>query len=198
MKDKRMNDTKEKIIEIVVEEIKENGYLTISMRKIAKKYNITGTALYRHFHNKDELLQHALVQVSQDIYLKYQVEIEELSEEKPTVKQKLTRLGEVLLNQSVKDTNLMDFLFFSDYARSSYKEQHNTPFVFLEEYKNLIHQAKEEFNPHIDEGTLFIELWAFIQGYTLLVLNGVAIYDYKLLEQALNKFIKTDKEEIDI
>lgn len=47
---------KEKILNTAVLIIKESGIAALSMRNIAKELNISATALYRHFKNKEAIL----------------------------------------------------------------------------------------------------------------------------------------------
>ncbi len=47
--------TKERIIEVAREEFINNGYDKASLRTIAKKCDITATALYRHFKDKEDI-----------------------------------------------------------------------------------------------------------------------------------------------
>lgn len=50
-------NTKEMIIKVAREEFILNGYQKASLRNIASKCNITATALYRHFKDKEDIFQ---------------------------------------------------------------------------------------------------------------------------------------------
>ena len=47
---------KQKLIDEAYKAIKKNGVDTISLRKLAKKANVSQTAPYRHFQSKDHLI----------------------------------------------------------------------------------------------------------------------------------------------
>lgn len=54
---------REEILDVSKELLLKHGFSKISMRKIAKKANVTATSIYLHFKNKDDLLL-ALVEES--------------------------------------------------------------------------------------------------------------------------------------
>ena len=46
------------IIAVTLAMARKNGFAQVSMRRIAAELHVTATALYYHFHNKNELLDH--------------------------------------------------------------------------------------------------------------------------------------------
>jgi len=50
-------NTKEKIIKCAIEIFLEDGYKNLSMRKIADCSGLSATAIYRHYKDKNELIQ---------------------------------------------------------------------------------------------------------------------------------------------
>lgn len=53
---KSTNDTKQKLIDVTRQMIDSGGINSVSMREIGKKVQLSRSATYRHFKNKDELL----------------------------------------------------------------------------------------------------------------------------------------------
>lgn len=53
---KNNNDTKQKLIQVTREIIDQQGIDAINMRDLGQKINLSRSALYRHFKNKDDLL----------------------------------------------------------------------------------------------------------------------------------------------
>lgn len=49
--------TKEMIVEVAKKEFIAHGYADTTLRKVASKCNITATAVYRHFEDKEEIFQ---------------------------------------------------------------------------------------------------------------------------------------------
>lgn len=190
MTDKRKTDTRERTIHFVIDEISKIGYANISLRNIAKKQDISAAALYRHFQGKDDLLNTVLVEVSHIVYELYQKEIGKIGNSTNS-KHNLILFGKTILQMLEEKPLLMDFLFFSPYALSAYQdiENLNTPFLLLKEYNRLVEQLVIEYNPTVEAKTLFIKLWSFIQGYSLLVTNKIVDYDEILLESTLKDML---------
>lgn len=65
-----MSNTKDIILECARDQYLTDGYKGLSMRKIASKANISATAIYRHFSNKEELF-HRLVKKGFATYTRY-------------------------------------------------------------------------------------------------------------------------------
>lgn len=53
---KNNNDTKQKLLQVTREIIDQQGIDAINMRDLGQKINLSRSALYRHFKNKDDLL----------------------------------------------------------------------------------------------------------------------------------------------
>jgi len=56
----RRSNTKEKLFHAAVRLFSENGYHSVSMREIAAAVGITEAAIYRHFENKEAILNEIL------------------------------------------------------------------------------------------------------------------------------------------
>lgn len=59
---KQGNDTKQKLLHITRRMIDENGIDSVSMRDLGKKMNLSRSAIYRHFKNKEDLLAALMVE----------------------------------------------------------------------------------------------------------------------------------------
>jgi AcrR family transcriptional regulator len=64
------NTTKAKILEIAIELFSKNGYSGSSIRDITKEVGIKESSLYKHFKNKDEILE--------TIFVNFQIETDKL------------------------------------------------------------------------------------------------------------------------
>lgn len=194
MIDNRKTDTKERTINFVIDEISERGYANISLREIAKKQGISAAALYKHFQGKDDLLNTVLIRISYIVYEFYQTERDKMGN-CINAKQNLFLFGKTILQMFESKPLLMDFLFFSPYALKAYQDltDVDTPYSFLKEYKELISRFVHENRVKVDTETLGIKLWAFIQGYSMLVTNKIVVYDDSLLESTLDDI--TPKQE---
>jgi len=187
MIDNRKTDTKERTINFVIDEISEKGYANISLREIAKKQSISAAALYKHFQGKDDLFNTVLIRVSHIVYEFYQTEKDKMGN-CINSKHNLFLFGKTILQMFESKPLLMDFLFFSPYGIKAYQDltDVDTPYSFLKEYKELISRFVHENRVKVDTETLSIKLWAFIQGYSMLVTNKIVVYDDSLLESTLD------------
>lgn len=175
-----MNDQiEEKIINATVDYIREHGYQTISLRKISQAAGVTTGAFYNHFKNKETLLYQTAVILSTQL-------IAEISgsQEKPAFDQ-LLHIAQRFCQEFQRQPQVMDFLFFNPTVIKVYQGP-NDDFPFLRTVQHLAHQV----NPGLlSDQRFFAQLWAFIQGYSLLIKNRVTDYDPQLVKTTLNQFV---------
>jgi AcrR family transcriptional regulator len=69
--------TKEMIVEVAKKEFITKGYTNTTLRKVASKCNITATAIYRHFQDKEQIFQ-TIIQPFIDKLNKVSKEIEQV------------------------------------------------------------------------------------------------------------------------
>ena len=189
--DKRRTDTKKIILKMTEEALTKTDYASLSLRDLAKKCGLSATTMYKHFSSKDDLFQHVhsrLANRKLEKFLKGQP-----SPPSPDSKEKILSLGIYILQEFERDPKTMSFLFFSSYAETSFlKEQtankHNQS--LLEEYAIYISELKIQYHLQESEESLFIRFWSFLQGYSLLVSNGITGFDEAVLKQTINDFIK--------
>ena len=180
-----MKSKDQEIIEITIKWIKEDGYETVSLRKLAQELNITAPAIYKHFRNKDELLAAATRQLSTRFISNLHLD------SKLSAEEKLLVIAQLFCRKFEEETNLMDFLFFNSHALSVLQPQSENKYPFLKEVKKLVHEANMSNTP---DAELFIKLWSFIQGYALLIKNHVVKYQSDLVESSLKQLLG-EKEE---
>lgn len=193
MNDLRHNNTKILLIDTMIEEIKKKGYQEVSIREVTKKNHLTATTLYKHFKNKEELLEETLKKVSQGFEEYIADCLEKRSPENSY--QALITLGEANIMWSEEEPFLTDFLFFSPTALKGFHQYlslNNSPFLGLNKSYEMLLRFIEEYQLSMDPENLFIQLWSFIQGYTTLIRNGLCSYDRNLLGDTL-KLLMHDK-----
>ncbi len=62
----------------------------------------------------------------------------------------------------------------------------NDDFNFLKEVKHLAQQVNPEI---LNDQQFFEQLWSFIQGYSLLIKNGVITYDPQVVKVTLSQIV---------
>lgn len=169
------NSTEQKIIDNTIKLIGQEGYQKISLRKLTKQSNVTTGAFYKHFKDKNELFYRVSLILSQKIVDYLQVE----SKENPL--KQLLKIAQGFCKLFKTNPQQMDFLFFNPTVIKVY-QQDSHDFSFLTLVRNLAVQV----NPgQLTDEDFFNQIWAFIQGYALLIKKRVTDYDPKLVETTL-------------
>lgn len=100
----------------------------------------------------------------------------------------LLSLAAFLLAQFSEQPHLMNFLFFNPVAQSVLSNS-NQNFSFFNTTMQLVHEIAQQ-HPNLSEENFFVQIWAFIQGYGLLIKNHVINYDPELIRDLLNHLLK--------
>jgi TetR/AcrR family transcriptional regulator len=130
-----METTKEKILKEASKLFSEFGFSGVSMENIAKKLNITKTALYFHFKSKKEIY----LKVLERAYQKLMVEIEREISKAKSFKDSVFGLISSYLKFGLKEKNLIKAIFLKIPKRD--KEIEN----FVAEKRKEIERNFEKF-----------------------------------------------------
>lgn len=174
-----MNETQAKIIQATIAWIKTGDYQALSMRKLAAKIGMTTGAIYKAFPNKEALLHQVLMQLSQ------QLATQLLASTTGTARERLLGLARRLCQLSQEETKLVNFLFFNPSLQSFYQDP-NQDFAFYNRVLDLAHQVNQG---GLTDQQFFTQIWAFIQGYALLIVKGATKYDESLVTRTLDALI---------
>jgi len=175
-----MNDKiEEKIIKATINFIRTNGYQTVSLRKISQAARVTTGAFYKRFRNKDVLFYRTAMILSQQFVTKFAIN-NELS-----AFNQILQIAQQFCEEFQKQPQVMDFLFFNPTIIQVYQADKND-FSFLQ----MIQRLAQQVNPGILNNQQFFEqLWSFIQGYSLLIKNGVTSYDPQIVKVTLSQMV---------
>ncbi|MDE7039359.1 MAG: TetR/AcrR family transcriptional regulator [Limosilactobacillus sp.] len=175
-----MNDKiEEQIIKATINFIRTNGYQTVSLRKISQAAGVTTGAFYKRFKNKDVLFYRTAIVLSQQFVTKLSIN-SELS-----AFDQILQIAQQFCKEFQEQPQVMDFLFFNPTIIQVYQADNND-FDFLKEVKHLVQQV----NPGIlNDQQFFEQLWSFIQGYSLLIKNGVTTYDPQVVKVTLSQIV---------
>ena len=174
-----MDKTEEKIIQDTIEWIMTADYRQLSMRKLAAQIGMTTGALYKHYRNKEELFYQVSVRLSQRVAERL------LPDRSLPAKEQLLTLANSLCQLCVSRPQLVDFLFFNPGLKEFYQHE-NQDFQFYNQVMALVHRL----NPGtVSDQDLFTQVWAFLQGYAFLIMNGAADYDADLVATTLNQLV---------
>lgn len=112
-----MNPTKKTIIKTTISMIESSKLEKVSMRELGKNLNLSRTAVYRHFKNKEELLSYVVSELFEELYKK--LEVLTVKESNP---QHLTKM--LLLeyyNFGANHHELYSLLFLKNWTDTEYK-----------------------------------------------------------------------------
>ncbi|MCC4372391.1 TetR/AcrR family transcriptional regulator [Limosilactobacillus reuteri] len=175
-----MNDKiEEKIIKATINFIRTNGYQTVSLRKISQAAGVTTGAFYKRFKNKDVLFYRTAIVLSQQFVTKLSIN-SELS-----AFDQILQIAQQFCKEFQKQPQVMDFLFFNPTIIQVYQADKDD-FSFLQTIQRLAQQVNPEI---LNDQQFFEQLWSFIQGYSLLIKNGVTTYDPQVVKVTLSQIV---------
>lgn len=179
--------TKEAMVDLAIESIRESGIDNLSLRKISEKVGLTTGAFYKSFKNKDELLVLVTKKISHQVYKDFAIDEKETNILDP--RENLIDLGMYLASKFINDPNIMNFLFFSDVSVTTIRTSEDE-YELLDLVEELIQKVIQENNLSIDDETLFLQIWSFLQGYILLIRNRVIDVNREFLAETLDKLLR--------
>ncbi|BDR57999.1 TetR/AcrR family transcriptional regulator [Xylocopilactobacillus apicola] len=185
----KTNYTKCKIVETTIIELQNADYHDLSLRKLAGKVGLTTGAFYKHFKSRDELFTEVTAVISNRIDQNIEQAIRENSS--TSAKEKILIFANQLLQSFADQPHLMNFLFFNPIASKalSFSPDEVERFPLLALITNLIHELALSTNLEHDENFLFVQFWAFIQGYAVLLDRKITKYEPEVLRCTLNQFL---------
>ncbi len=166
-------DLKTELIRKGLKILDEEGYEAFSMRKVATACNVSQTAPYRHFKDKNELVKaialNALREFDETLERAF------LTEGDP--KDQLKAMGRDYIKFFADNPEYMRLLFFSQaqaWMREAVKDEHQCadehPYSALE---RAVKNYKAAY-PHDErtEDELIVYCWGLVHGIAVLVVNG--------------------------
>jgi AcrR family transcriptional regulator len=180
------SDSERRLLSETVKAIERHGYTNISLRDIASSAGLTTGSLYRHFPDKEDLLVRVGYVVSEDLARRVIPEDGGCTD----VFDALLHVGVELLSLTRTNPNLVDFFFYGPlYAKAAKSGYDGIPPVFLSQLRAIVEQASSQYVNAGDSDLLLIQVWSFIQGYSLLVRHGTVSYDEQSLRITLRDFL---------
>jgi Transcriptional regulator len=177
--------------EMIVNSIRimgSEGYDSFSMRKVAKACGVSHTAPYRHFKNKENLIEAVIEQVNNkfDQFLK-----EARSKHPDDIKNQLREMAFSYIKFLVENPEYMRFLFFSDFNRKFSEENtEKTPVynmslpyqTFIQAVRDYRASLLEQSQKPADEEELILFIWGMAHGISVLFTQKYYHYEGDFLE----------------
>lgn len=169
-----------------------DGFSKLTMRKIAKRVNITATSIYLHFENKDDLL---LALMDDSIEQLQQTLIREIDPAKDFIKQ-LKDLALAYVQFALEHPQEYEIIYMvrpeemPKYPRKKFRQIRSG----YELLSKIIKDGKEKGRIDVDEPTISAyTLWAQLHGVVSVILNkrlDTRIPQNKFIDQAIEHIIQ--------
>nr|WP_319488769.1 TetR/AcrR family transcriptional regulator [uncultured Caproiciproducens sp.] len=173
------NDLKAELIEKGLKILDEEGYDGFSLRKVAKACNVSQTAPYRHFKNKDELI----VAISLKALQSFNRSLEHAVEKHPAdPKSQLREMGFAYIQFFVENPEYMRLIFLSDTIQkvnsAGFIENSGTdnPLKHLGDghpfatFQKTIERYKTECTGEaVNQDELLLYCWGLVHGIAVLI-----------------------------
>lgn len=184
-------DLKESLIKAGLKLLVEEGPENFSLRKVAAICNVSHAAPYKHFKNKEELINSISIFVSN----KFFKSLKEIEEKDP--KDKIVELGKRYVSFMVENYDCLKYLFFNSSSKPIFIENNKFKSNEIESFNVFLDCAKgylksqnikeEEYMQDI------VAMWAMVHGLATMIANNTFKYDgdyLKLVEDILRNNLK--------
>ncbi|BDB02037.1 TetR/AcrR family transcriptional regulator [Clostridium botulinum] len=187
-------DLKESLIIEGLKLFNEEGADKFSLRKVAALCNVSHSAPYKHFKNKEELIN----AISRYVFSEFEKSLREIAEMyKDDPYKKIMELGKKYVWFMVENPDYLKFLFLNNHKYEIIVEENKLEtkvsgaFGLFKnsaiEYLKSINVKKEEYSQDV------IAMWSMVHGIAVMLANKTFIYsgDYlELVENIIHKNLK--------
>jgi AcrR family transcriptional regulator len=176
-------DLKEALIQNGLVLLNEVGIKNFSLRKVASMCGVSHAAPYKHFKDKDELVEAINNQVWNSFTLKLKESVNS-SDAKP--KDQVMEIGKAYVQFMVENPEYLKFMFLSNNDTAIRIE--NNEFIGHEEtafevFKNIAQEylVENEYDKEQQIGAI-LAMWSMVHGIALLICNKSIKYEGDYLE----------------
>ncbi|GAA0063722.1 TetR/AcrR family transcriptional regulator [Clostridium sp. CTA-1] len=187
-------DLKESLIIEGLKLFNEEGADKFSLRKVAALCNVSHSAPYKHFKNKEELIN----AISQYVFGEFEKSLREIAEMyKDDPYKKIMELGKKYVWFMVENPDYLRFLFLNNYKYEIIVDENKLEtkisgaFGLFKnsaiEYLKSINVKREEYAQDV------IAMWSMVHGIAVMLANRTFIYNGDYLELVENIIYKNLK-----
>lgn len=182
-------DLKAELIRTGLKLLDQEGYEGFSLRKVAKACNVSQTAPYRHYKNKEELIAAITVEAMRAFN---EVLEEAVLKHPDDPRKQLTEMGVVYVKFFVENPEYLRLLFLSDIKdKMSLFYQCNRDASIRQDPFRTFYDTIARFissNPGkpINQSELLLYSWGLVHGIAILVANKDVPLDGDYLELTRN------------
>ncbi len=167
-------DLKAELIRTGLKLLDQEGYEGFSLRKVAKACNVSQTAPYRHFKDKDELIAAITLEALRAFNESLKQAVEQYPDDP---KQQLAEMGVAYIRFFSENPEYLRLLFLSNMESKMNAMFNCTPGAITNEYPfQTFSMAIERFieaYPHqlMSKEELLVYCWGLVHGISVLIAN---------------------------
>lgn len=169
-----MNNTKQRLIQITRQMIDQHGVDALSMRELGKEMNMSRSAVYRHFKNKEDLLAAIVV----ENFLQLKSNISKLVEDNSDPRKLFYVILCTYYDYGMKNKEHYRLMFQKQWDQNLYPDISNSAFAIFDLVEMRLERAG---NTHKSPKQLTAIIFSFIHG--LVELNSA---QHSEIEKGLN------------
>lgn len=175
-------DLKEQLILNGLKLLNEQGVKAFSLRKVAAMCNVSHTAPYKHFKNKEELI----IAISNYVEDSFNETLAGIVEHVTDTVEQTVALGKAYVSFMVNNPDYLKFLFLNDSIYSIEVSENNIGYtnsrafnLFKDSATNMLKACNV---PDEKIALDIMAMWTMVHGIAVLLANGTVNYDGDYLE----------------
>jgi AcrR family transcriptional regulator len=186
---KRRPDRRDQILEVAIRLFHERGFHATGMDDIGEAAGITGPAIYRHFESKEEILTHAVGQLTQE----RMAEIHQIVDTSSSARETLENLARNHLRATLRNPALSAVVIGERrvFDTSTRARVDNVIGRRIDEWVRVLH----ELRPELAEPEARTMVWAVITLFASVTQYDsgldVSLIEDLLVEMALDALLRT-------
>ncbi len=187
MKEYHHGDLKNQLIEKAIFLIDTEGFEKLTIRNVASLCDVSHTAPYRHFKNKDMLIESILERIMNEFYF----EMEKVYKKHEMDENLIKYLGICYVDFFVTNSQYLKILFdkrkfnFIDFSNKTILDLTSGPIIFLK--KAVTKNLKIDDSDQINYKTLFF--WCAVHGLASLLVQQSTKVDPKERDRLIENII---------
>lgn len=175
-------DLKEQLILNGLKLLNEQGVNGFSLRKVSAMCNVSHTAPYKHFKNKEELI----LAISSYVEDSFNETLGDIVEHIKSPVEQTVALGKAYVSFMVENPDYLKFLFLNDNIYTIEVKENiigNTDSRAFNIFKESATNMLKEFKIPEEKLTMdIIAMWTMVHGIAVLLANGTISYDGNYLD----------------
>lgn len=183
-------DLKQQLIDNGILLLNKNGFENFSLRKVASTCGVSHTAPYKHFKDKEELIN----EIVKEVWKKFYLALFETVKLYPNdSKLQIVELGKAYVKFMVEEPEYLNFMFLSDNScpvkikdNKFYQKELSAFGVFKNSAENFFKDINLDKSLYTEKT---LTMWSLVHGVAILIAKNSIEYDGDYLE-LVEKMIK--------